>query len=250
MKCSRHFLFLFIIFFFASCGRKALVTSTDIGGLATEVKGTVLLKVSIAWEGTPDKFTDLQQFQVSGNSLDEGTASVQVSIPEEQLYYSLLKFEVEKPVLDEGCAVVVFRPYYYQKSIEPGFQPDKNSDSTVDCSLKKDPACFGGPAKDLIEGFPLFDAQAKTDGKLSFVFKQSTHKASDGNRYAANDMIDGVPGDTVSYVPGSIKDYTAYCEDIFGNELARINLQIKDDNGTNPGTDHYCSWTSSGNCKD
>ena len=251
MKCNKHFLFLFIIFFFASCGRKALVTSTNIGGLATEVKGTVLLKVSIAWEDTPGDFTLLGDFDASGSSSDLLSIDKSIKIPEEQLYYSVLKFEVEKPALDEGCAVIKFRPYYYQKTDDPKFQPDLSSETTVDCSLGSDPVCFGGAAKDLIDGFPLFTYKFSTSDKIEVYFSQPTHNAGEGNRYAANYMEDGLPGDrSVSYVHGSIKDYSAYCEDIFGNELARINLQIKDDNGTTPDTDHYCSWTSSGNCKD
>ena len=129
MKCSRHFLFLFIIFFFASCGRKALITTTDAGGIAALTNGTISLKVSLAWEGTPEKFEQIgTTCTASGNSMSyylqdpldppQSTPCV-VSIPEGRMFYSLIKFEVEKPVLDEGCAVVKFRPYYYRKSNSP-----------------------------------------------------------------------------------------------------------------------------------
>lgn len=253
MKCNRYFLFLFIIFFFASCGRKALVTSTNIGGLATDVKGTVLLKVSIAWEDSSSDYTVLKKFETSGSSLSPKSEKQLIIIPEEQLFYSVLKFEVEKPVLDEGCAVIKFRPYYYTKNNkDTEFRPDPNSDSTVDCSDGKNAACFGGAAKDLIAGFPLFDAKFSTSGMIEVSFSQPTHYAGDGNRFAANDLFEnGTPGDpSVRYVTGSVKDYSAYCEDIFGNVLARINLTISDDNGTNPNTDHFCSWasTSSSGC--
>ena len=130
MKCSRHFLFLFIIFFFASCGRKALITTSDTGGtggVAALTSGTISLKVSLAWENTPTKFEQIgTTCTASGTSTsyyvpDPSAPPIEptpcsVNIPEGRLFYSLIKFEVEKPVLDEGCAVVKFRPYYYRKS--------------------------------------------------------------------------------------------------------------------------------------
>lgn len=142
MKCSRHFLFLFIIFFFASCGRKALITTTDAGGISALAKGAISLKVSLAWEGTPTKFEqigetcfeegDSMKYEIVDPSNPPLPKSCTISIPEGRLFYSLIKFEVEKPVLDEGCAVVKFRPYYYRKSNSPAaiapIEPPKPTD--------------------------------------------------------------------------------------------------------------------------
>ncbi|MEI7441629.1 MAG: hypothetical protein WCK43_08400 [bacterium] len=192
MKCSRHFLFLFIIFFFASCGRKALITSTDDGAVAALTTGTVSLKVSLAWEGTPDKYELLKTCTASGKSMsyyvpDPSAPPIEptpcsIQIPEGRLFFSRLKIEVEKPVLSEGCAVVKFYPYYYRKSIssailapveptkpaDPGQQPPPSDVTALAAwQLKKD--AMDKYNKDLAQfnidsaNFKLLPAIAKVD---------------------------------------------------------------------------------------
>lgn len=240
---------LFFVLFFSSCGRQAVVTTDggSSGSPSVNQSGTISVKVSTAWEDANEKFEEIKPSNVTcvstgtATSYDKNPVALrcEFEIPEEQLYYSRLRFEVEKPVLDEGCAVIRFIPYSYQIS--------SVKDANADCTgtLPSDLKCYSGPGVG-VAGFPENNYLTDTSkGKIDFKFTNVTRTYKTGNKYASNDILDslvdiGAPG----YVQSSLIDYQAFCEDIFGNTLAKIEVKINDKNGVNPDNDDFCDWRS------
>jgi len=275
MKCKAHLFFLIGIFNFASCGKKTLVLQGAAGGVSIVSSGTLRVRVSSALYDTPEKFVVLKEKDFGGRSTDAVNyfQPMDISIDEEKLFYSKLKFEFEKPVAEDGCSVIFFRPYSYQKSNTSGFKllptdkgencsgledvpPAKEGDPTTQKVVPVPSFCFGGPAKDLVKDFPRFDRLFSTKSQLVAVEGKVTKVESDlnpgvDNRYYVNDMQDisrniDVPN---LYVAGTMKDYIAWCDDVVGNTLVKVRIKIQDFNGQspNPTADQFCSWTSNNN---
>ena len=315
MKLSKFFYFFILIF--ASCGRKTLILEDGATGITAVSTGTLSVKVSLAWVSTSDKYEVVQTCTKSGHSFSYETLDpiddayeCNINIPESRLFYSRIKFEVEKPVLTEGCATIKFFPYYYRKSTaeaaevpeeptkptDPGPAPVKgdppNEDpnyatklaewtkakkefddypaklaeykiklaiynalppiAKIDCSGLKtapDKSCFGGVGRE-VPAFPTHDGFVSTNGKITFESPMAVYLSGDGNKFATN--ID-IPSTNIThiFIAGTQHHYRAYCEDIYGNYLVSMRLNIGDFDGSPPGspdTDDYCTWSSGSSC--
>jgi hypothetical protein len=263
---SSFLMFLFLI----SCGRNTLVVESEMGGTSSISSGTLKIKISSALVGPSDAVYVVQgERTFSGDSQDVGNHSFDVFVDEEILMFSKLKFEIEKVGDKNDCAVVYFRPYQYKKSVAPKFKPTPTSE-VLNCSgfalvpepppdplpapvpIPVPPGCFGGPAKDIVPNFPLFSSLFTTENKIEkeakFTNEENNVDPYIGNRYYANNMEEVERGTAQDglYIASSMRDYSAYCRDAFGNKLLEVQINISDFDGEdpNPDTDQYCTWLS------
>lgn len=167
-----------------------------------------------------------------------------VEIPEGQLYFSSIRFELK--INSKECAQVIWRPYFYRASNQAGFTPAWNSGSPIDCSgattLSAD--CFNGPAKYIATNFPtytgiyyVFGNKAGTWNNLVPVANEKS--PGNSNRFASNnlaankrdcnDPASGLPmGD--GYVCDSMHDYQFICADEYQLQRFSFRIHIYDKN--------------------
>lgn len=258
--CPIFLLFLFLI----SCGRKTLISEGEMGGITYLSGGALKIKISSALVGAPDEYVLQEEKTFTGTSINDGNHQLDLSMDEAVLHYSRLKFEIEKTGESNDCEVIFFAPYTYKKSsasaykatlfgeelncsgVEPGPPP-------VPKEIPKE--CYGGPAKDIVPGFPLFGSIFTTQNKLEalgkFTNEENTKDPRIDNRYYVNNMleVDRDTGQPMYYVANTMSDYSVYCRDAFGNKLVDVQININDFDGAspNPDVDQYCTWTS-GTC--
>jgi hypothetical protein len=260
-------LFLFLI----SCGRKTLVGEGEMGGTSSLTSGILKIKISSALiELDPEAYVVQGEQSFGGTSQDDGNHEFNLSIDEGTLYFSKLKFEIEKIGDNSDCEVITFRPYSYKKSVSPKFKPTELA-SEINCSgfepvpeplpdppppAKPIPVpkeCYGGPAKDIVDTFPLFTSVFTTNNKLQTEGEFTIEEDNDddkkvGNRYYVNnlDVLNRGTDQAGLYVAGTMRDYFASCQDEFGNMLVGVQININDFDGSapNPDVDEYCTWSS------
>ncbi len=264
----------FVLVFFSSCGRKTLSVEDALGGSSSVTSGTLKITVSSALvESSPEVFVLQGQESFSGTATSPETSLDQefnISIDEEILMFSKLKFEIEKTGDKNDCAVIYFKPYSYQKSSSTRFKPLSTGFDELNCSgfalvpdpppdplpppvpIPVPPGCFGGPAKDMVTGFPIFNEVFVTTKKLikegKFTNQENNVDPRIDNRYYVNNL-DVLNRDTTQpnlYVADTMDDYEAYCRDDFGNKLLSVKINISDFDGgdPNPDVDQYCTWSS------
>ncbi len=133
--------------------------------------------------------------------------------------------------------------YVYEKRDYDNLDPV----AKVNCDPDKGPvslSCYGGVGRE-IDKFPAFKGLSSTGPSIEFKSKDVVRNSGDGNRYVTNANIETV-STTYKFVSGTAEHYTAFCDDIYGNTLAAIEIKIEDLDGDNPNTDHYCSWKTTG----
>ncbi|MGZ3770408.1 MAG: hypothetical protein ACXVCP_16165 [Bdellovibrio sp.] len=231
--------------------------STDVTGV--DPTSILYIKLSSRWESAKD--TD--PFENWGNCSITPTSSgpsltCQLSIPEQQMFYSSIKFTVGTFKASE-CPVISFRPYYYKRSEVNGYVPPGSS-TALDCSKTTgiDKQCYGGAGPTLITDFPdskgqyfFPDVNANSDFILKSENSLRIYSNALVNYLITNDLsaagrsTAGDPTTKTERVADSFKDYTVSCNNYWGETLYKITLIVSDENskGALGGSqDDYPDW--------
>jgi hypothetical protein len=170
----------------------------------------------------------------------------EIKIPEARLYYSRLSFKVGTNVPDR-CPILKFRPYYYQRSDDNGYDPPGET-TAVDCSADRPTnlACYGGAAPYLEElkgKFPsstgLYVLTGASSSSTYTLKSENTLRSYGGapvNFLSTNNLdasLRSLAGDSLLFterVPDAWQDYQILCTDRWGEELYTINLTLSDEN--------------------
>ncbi len=174
----------------------------------------------------------------SGSSLN-----CRVKIPEIQLYYSSLRFDVK--IADKSCAVVVFRPYWYRASSAAAFTPRWGT-TAIDCSVADAPVeCYSGPATKMVSQFPTYTAHYSVFGNSAGRWNLKTDSANKlnpalSNRFLSNymessyrncsngDLSFSGDGWPCTSTPNGFSDYVVSCQDEYGLEKWVLTILIED----------------------
>ncbi|MEK2644527.1 hypothetical protein [Bdellovibrio sp. BCCA] len=222
------------------------------------------LKLGVQWESADEKagFERMGNCAFDADSPLESTLNCNISVPEGQLYYSNVNFDIGT-LSPEKCPIISFRPYYYLRSNTAGFTPPGDT-TVVDCSLQSDPKCYGGAAPTLIPEFP------KNTGLyfLTFVSQNASFKLPSENKtrwYGTDERVNYLVTNNLTAFetpvgagprqrvgrPDPLNDpqtwfgYEIKCTTHWGRELYTIKLTIRDENEENNdplGGDEYTDW--------
>lgn len=252
-------LFIFSALLTISCAKKTdkEMSSTSGSGIVAST-GSLNVVISTAWEDVPGEFETHATCSVSGTADTPESETCTVEIPEAQLHYSKLKFDISRT---GDCALLNFYPYRYRKSNSATYTPIAAS-ASVDCSKGGTtddlPECWGGAAVELVPSFPDFTGLFTTGLTMEKIISSPNEKQEPGNRYVSNDKLDKtidvlqVPNDTdpddgiddrhEGYVADTMSDYVIQCKDKWSNDLSIITVEIIDFDGSSPNTNDILSW--------
>lgn len=229
-------------------------------------KRSVYLEVSMQWQGdTSENYTPVGTCELlsDDNQVDK---VCNVAVPEAQLYYSRIRFRIGSDNSVQ-CPILSFIPYHYQRSKAEDYVPPGTTEEQ-DCSPTNtnplSPLCYGGAAPSLIPEFPVnkgqyfltaimpfYDYKLEPSNEIRWygldrVNYMLTNDLSAARRSVevltgANQRVpDDPPNDYYSFV-----DYTVLCEDIYGEDLVKLQLTISDinqPNNNNGVLDQYKDW--------
>lgn len=223
---------------------------------ATKPTAAFAVRVHSRWPGA-----------TTWNRLDTGTCETSVvsatdvdctvTVPEAQLFFSRLYFEVFALNGSSQCDVIYFSPYsYLAEGIDTTTTLGWNT-AEVDCSKPLDKIeCWNGAGKHLVPSFPRNNRILHTIKDLAYptwcsgTMVESGFQAQKGfgtNRYITNDLAAGLRaaprtplGLPDGYVANSMVDWRWSCADRFDDIQYSIRMTITDSDGA-PNT--IPSWT-------
>lgn len=225
------------------------------------------IQMSTKFDGTD--YSNMLTFVETGT--DTCTASTTtpavtctVVVPEGRLYYSSLTLAYS--YMPANCRLMTFQPYYYRASKVDGYVPPNVTTGGVGvkCAGISEPAgaaCFGGPAVQLVPGFPNYralihlpdESNMSTPVGVTKTVDSAYSKGWRSNRHTVNDMslvsqasdqsiadLGGI-GDT--YVANTYVDYKFSCQDNWADpETFVINLKVTEENTSAAGPNDFLSW--------
>jgi hypothetical protein len=204
------------------------------------------------------------------NRLDTGTCQTNVvsstavacsvTVPEAQLHYSKIYFEVYALNGSSQCDVIYFEPYSYLASTNVAFVPGWGTSSTAtDCSKPYEhPECWNGAGKALVPGFPRNNRVFHSIGDLTYpqwcsgTMVESANISQNGyvtNRWMTNDLVlsrsaDATPlGAGDGYKANSMVDWRWTCVNQYDDVRYSIKMTLTDSNTDGTGPDTIPSWT-------
>ncbi|WP_374078290.1 hypothetical protein [Bdellovibrio bacteriovorus] len=208
------------------------------------------LKVGVQWESADPKsgFERMGNCSLPADATQGSTVNCTVSIPEGQLYYSNVNFDVGT-FNANSCPIVEFRPYYYMRANTANFTPPGET-AAIDCSLLQDKKCWGGAAPTMVTDFPkntgyyfLTLVNATTNYTLPSENKTRWYGGDGVNYLVTNDLsladaIAPVATGSQQRVGQVALDpnwygYQVNCTDHWARVLYTINLTIRDENQDN-----------------
>jgi hypothetical protein len=230
-----------------SCAKKTdkETSSVSSGSGIVASAGNLNVVISTAWEDDASNFETHATCSASGTVLAPDNEVCTVSIPEGQLHYSKLKFNLNS---SGDCTLMFFRPYYYRKSTSATYTP-LGAEDDIDCTSGGEAACWGGAAVELVPSFPDFMGLFTTSSSMEKISSSPNERLEqNGNRHLSNDLVvrnlslDDTDGIDEGYVANSMRDYLIQCQDKWANTLSSIRVDIIDFDGSNPTTDEIPSW--------
>lgn len=241
---SRSSLFI-LLFLLCRC------STTDLfevrrSGSATLKKSDFTVQVFTRWENS-----DLDPQLVGECVVDEGEkrgteVECPIRIPEGQLFFGELQFRVKARV--EGCAQMIFHPFYYLESRSPSFQRTR-TDAAIDCSKDEIPKeCYNGPAPDLVEGWPEYTGKyvnLSTAREAEFTIPSANSKMRNNNRWIVNDLDDSLRGESFrGFVGGTMRNWGFQCRDKYSEILRHITVKFSDIDAPpdTEGVDNFSGW--------
>ena len=241
-------------------------SSGSTGSFTPTVSSAIPLAVTVhtQWETQPTiAASDFSQTCKVLSSSVGSTTNCSVAIPESQLYHSSLLMDVA--VAEGSCDLLNYFPYHYQASALADFTPLWAPDATTkfNCSANPltEPACFNGPAKELLAtdfpkfgaiSYPIVSLYFSHAYKFSSPFKlyggpsASINSGGNTNRYFANNIASktvaiaagaldhgtigstGTAGD--GYVANSMYGWEVICRDKYHEMLYDLKINISDSN--------------------
>ncbi|MBI4402654.1 MAG: hypothetical protein HY537_00745 [Deltaproteobacteria bacterium] len=232
---------VFALIWAISCARLDSGSSgSGSGGGANAPAGTTVFSVTVSsrWEGAAD--ATVQKVCTVTNSDPVGsTVSCTTTIPEAELYYSDLIFDIN--VTSGFCELVRFRPYIYLASTSNSFD-SYWANTTIDCSVADIPAgCYSGAGIGMAPGFPTnfgtyftsaSGLQKTYTATAANTYRQSV-SGSISNRWTSNTLIDrntncSSVGSGDGYA-GFYQDWQVLCDDKWNERQYGMTLYIADE---------------------
>lgn len=209
-----------------------------------------------------------------------GAINSTIAIPESRLYFSDLTFTVSSGSIGTQyvpiCSRIVFEPYYYiANDTSDGRLNPPTLDSLpflppwagaggigyTDCAFNfppTDAGCYGGPAKDIVEGFPLFFSTyfapnpSPSGLTKSYVAHSANSHLYGSNRHMVNNLALASRSTKYKYANGDAyigtnsnyyHDYWLRCKDPNDEDLYKITFTITDQDviGVYPNVDQALS---------
>lgn len=205
-----------------------IAAASSASATAASMSGDLYLKVSTAWEETPDTWVDKVTCQIPlGSATVLSTCSG--TVPEGQLHFSKIKFTVGT-TNPTACKIVIFRPYYYMLSTGAAYTPPWG-DTAIDCSTDPTADCYDGVALDIVPSFPDFTAlYYLTTNALENQYEATSSNLklrNATNRWTCNNKVDQTAG-VANYVASSMQNYVLECRDEYYTLQKRITLTFGD----------------------
>jgi hypothetical protein len=247
-------------------GANASGSSSSGGSSGTTTGGGLYLKVESAYDMTPDDKTVQANCSIPLDSAAGTTDTCTVTMPEADLYFGRLTFTYGTGDPDQ-CAVVNFKPYYYQGSSAANFDAiyklDYDPASPTDCSASPISSdCFNGVAVQIVPDFPSKRyLYIETSAALESTVEAPSANELDlsSNAYSSNNMsaanrtsdqwdptsiVGGTTGsDNKTYLANTLQDYTVECRDVKYELIYQITLTV---NSTPGSTISIPDWDDAG----
>lgn len=267
------------------------VTTTTLSGSGSTggttppgVSASAPLAISVATNYDTQSYLEQQTFAETSTttcaaSTTTPSATCTLNIPEGQLYFSSLNFQISW--LPSQCKLLEFHPYYYRISAQPlmiansatttisnpnayvPVNPTGGAATAIECMVNPTAACWGGVAPEVVPGFPLFtsliffpdDSLPSTTAQSKTVTKKSAYSAAwRSNRVTVNDFPIGRRGTAIAQLLGGVGepyagteyvDYSFTCRDSYAdpvNYTIYLNINDVDSAVGNGPIDNYFTW--------
>jgi hypothetical protein len=185
---------------------------------------------------TGGPFTQEVDCQIPTGTAVGTVSACNVAIPEGRLEFSALSWVVNvgTGTNSNGCAVMVYQPYYYQASNTAGFLPTWEQ-TAIDCSVSPvATGCFSGTATVVVPDFPIngavyFNVANNTSQTWTLPSARSQSRYSSRwtvNNLAARGGAITFLGGRDAYLANSMVDYQFTCNDAFMQPVYTFTMQI------------------------